>query len=317
MKKYVYGIDVGGTNIKIGLFLVESFKKIDVKEIQTPLTNQRSAIFDEIINGITYINKANDITLDNLIGIGIAVPCPTVECVTGICPNVDLSNLNIANEITKRLDKKVLVTASNDANMAALGEFKRIGKAYNNAVFYTLGTGVGGGVIIDGKIIEGIDGTAGELGHMLVGRVNDEDICGCGKSGCLEQIAGTKGMLKQVKHFTRYNKSLLEKDTITIKDIFDAAKMGDKVANDVVDIAMDALARSASILAVTINPDVFIIGGGIANAGSFLIDKLTSAYKSYARFSTDKTPFVLAKLKNDAGIYGAARYIYGKYSEDN
>lgn len=317
MKKYVYGIDVGGTSIKIGLFSFEPIKKVNVIEIKTPLMNQKTAIFDEIIKAITNINKENSISFNNLIGIGLAVPCPTIDCVTGLCPNVDLSNLNIADEIKERIDVPILITVANDANMAALGEFKHIGGIFNNAVFYTLGTGVGGGLIVDGKIIEGSNGTAGEFGHMLVGRPDQEEICGCGKSGCLEQIAGTKGMLKKVKQFTRYKKSLLEKDDLTIKDIFDAAKMGDEVANDVVDIAMDALARSASILSVTINPDVFIIGGGIANAGTFLIDKLTNAYKTYARFDTEKIPITLAKLKNEAGIYGAAHYVYGKYKNGN
>lgn len=316
MKKYVYGVDIGGTNIKIGLFSIEPIKKSEVIQIETPILNQRSAIFDDIIKAMEEVNESKQISFDNILGIGIAVPCPTIECVTGICPNVDLSELNILEEFKKRLNKNLYITVSNDANMAALGEFKFIGDDYNNAAFYTLGTGVGGGVIIDGKVIEGINGTAGEFGHMLVGRPSDE-ICGCGKSGCLEQIAGTKGMLNLAKEYSKYKKSLVEKEDLTIKDIYDYAKMGDVVANRVVDTVIDALAKSASILAVIVNPDIFIIGGGIANAGDFLIDKLTIAYKKYARFNTGTTQFVLARLKNDAGTFGAAHNVYGAYRDKN
>ncbi|HHW79794.1 MAG TPA: ROK family protein [Acholeplasmataceae bacterium] len=308
MERYVYGIDVGGTNIKIGLFSINPIKRITKVEIKTPMENQRTKTFDNIIKKIIEVNEKNKITFENIIGIGLAVPCPTTDGKTGICPNIDLGDLAIDKEFKKRIPKHIEVTVSNDANMAALGEYMQVSQKYKNAVFYTLGTGVGGGVIINGKILEGYNGTAGEFGHMQVFEPNNT-MCGCGKSGCLEQVTGTKGMLELAKHFSKYKKSLVEKDELTIKDIYDFAKMGDDVAKRVVDNAMEALATSASILAVTINPDVFIIGGGVSNAGNFLIDRLKHFYQEKARFNTGNTPFILAKLKNDAGIYGAAHYV--------
>lgn len=313
MNKYVYGVDIGGTNIKIGLFTVEPFKKIKTVEIPTPKKNQRKAIFKDITKVIKSLN--DEFIIDDFKGIGLTVPCPVLEGVTGLCPNVDLSDLDVTKALKSAFKGNYTVSVSNDANMAAFGEYKHLSGNLDNVAFYTLGTGVGGGLIVNGQLIEGINGTGGEFGHMSIYQ-DSNVLCGCGKFGCLEQYSGAKGILRIANNYRKFRTTLIDKEDLTIKEIFDAAKMQDEVAINVVDDAIEALAISASILAVTVNPEMFIIGGGIANAGSFLIDKLTEKYKEVARFNTKDTPFVIAKLKNDAGIHGAAHYVYEKYKNE-
>lgn len=316
MNKYVYGVDVGGTNIKIGLFQIKPFKKISDKEVKTPTGDDSNLIFDKIVETIELLNEESKVDYNDVSGIGVAVPCPIVCGDVSLCPNIGIKNTNINNEIKKRIPKHILVESGNDANMAALGEFNSFKENYKNAVFYTLGTGVGGGIVVNGKIIEGRRGAAGELGHMRIDEGTDE-LCGCGLPGCLEVYAGTKGMLNAARRYATYETSLVEKSNLTIKDIFDFAKMGDKVANKVVDDAMEALAISAANVALTVDPDIFIIGGGVANAGDFLIDRLKKFYKLHARFDTDKIDFVLARLKNTAGSFGSAYYVIDKINESN
>lgn len=311
MNKFVYGIDLGGTNIKVGLFSTNPIKLTMKKSVATPTENQEETIFSKIVEVINAMNLERGLSFDNVIGVGIAVPCPIIAGEIGICPNIALNHINVEHELAKLLPKGIIITASNDANMAALGEFRNAKEDYTNAAFYTLGTGVGGGLIINKEIVEGKHGTGGEFGHIKVFDKMDTT-CGCGSNGCLEQLAGTAGLIEFAKRYMVYESSILQDKKLTVKAIFDAAKVGDSVGVKVVDKALNALAMSASIIAVTADPDVFIIGGGVSNAGQFLIDRITHFYKKHARFNTGQIPFILAKLKNDAGMYGAAYHLHDK-----
>jgi len=311
MKKYVYGVDVGGTNLKFGLFEVESMNAIDQIEIDTPKSNHEISIFQSIFDTVNSVNQKNNILIEQIIGIGLAVPCPVKNGYVLKCPNLSWRDLDIVSSMKKIFPDTVDIVVSNDANMAAYGENMILEQPYMNAVFYTLGTGVGGGIIIDGNLLEGGTGLGGEIGHM---HMFDDSIieCGCGSKGCLEQICGTSGILSYALELSKTSHTSLDKNHLTVKSVFDAAKSGDDVALKVVHRVADYIAKSASILSVVLDPEVFIIGGGISKAGEFLIQLIESHYKKYARFTTANIPFILAKTGNDAGIIGAAHLTKNK-----
>jgi glucokinase len=308
MNEYVYGIDIGGTNIKLGLFTLPDMQLIAVKEIETPRLNQETSIFEQIGLVISEMNQVNGIEFKQVKGVGAAVPCPVKNGHVDKCPNLKWNKLDIIFAFNKVLPDHVRVAVSNDATLAAYGENQVLEKPFKNAVFYTLGTGVGGGIIINGEILEGATGLGGEIGHM---RVFDEatETCGCGSQGCLEQICGTSGILNYAKKLSLSSASSIDFKNLSVKSVFDAAKTGDKVGLQVINRVAEYIAISASIIAVILDPDVFIIGGGISKAGSFLVDLISQHYQKHARFSSYNIPFLLATTGNDAGIIGAAYLI--------
>lgn len=305
MEHYVYGVDVGGTTIKIGLFNFDSMTIVDHYEIKTPSSNHKATIFKTIYENLVKSNKEHNISFKNVLGIGIDVPCPVKEGYVKDCANINFTEIDLIKEIKKYVPSHVQIVTGNDATIAAFGENASLVEPFKNAVLITLGTGVGGGIILDGKIVEGTSGLAGEIGHI---RVFNEDIktCGCGSKGCLEQICGTNGILEYTKELMLIQQSSLEVNSLTVKKIFDAAKEGDEVALKTVDRVAKYIGIAASILAVVIEPEVFIIGGGISKSGNFLIDFIEKHYKENARFTTGEIPFKLAKTGNLAGIIGTA-----------
>ena len=207
------------------------------------------------------------------------------------------------------------VKAGNDANVAALGEqWLGGGRGHANMVMVTLGTGVGGGIILDGKIVSGVCGAAGEIGHMNI--VDEKDVigvCGCGNRGCLEQVASATGVVKPGKPyaFPRRDKesSLRSLSQVTARDVFDAAKAGDAAAKEVVDTMAGYLGKALSCIAVIINPEIFVIGGGVSKAGEYLVDVVREKYQEKSFNAVKDTRFALATLGNDAGMAGAARLV--------
>ena len=307
MEKYVYGVDIGGTNIKYGLFSLPKMELIQKFENSTPLSDHETSIFELVSKTIDNMNKKNNVDVSQIEGVGIAVPCPVKNGYVEKCPNLKWEKLDIYTSMNKYLPRHVKIAVSNDANIAAYGENQILDNPHKNAVFYTLGTGVGGGIIIDGEILEGRTGAGGEIGHMHV--FEGTEPCSCGLSGCLEQVCGTAAILKQARELSVKYPTQLNLDKLTVKDVFDYAKAGDVVASKVVDRIGEYMAISASILSVSLDPDIFIIGGGVSKAGDMLIDTIKKHYKKHARFSTGDVPFVLAKTGNDAGIIGAANYV--------
>lgn len=308
MSKYVYGIDVGGTSIKIGLFNFESMNIINDFEVETPKTNHKESIFKTIYQNILSNNEALNIPMDDILGIGIDVPCPVKKGYVNKCANLNLNDTDLISSMKKYLPDHIELVAANDATIAAFGENASLKKPYDNAVLITLGTGVGGGVILDGVIVEGATGLGGEVGHI---RVYDEEekVCGCGSKGCLEQICGTAGILEYTKSLLPDSASILDKDQLTVKEIFDAAKNGDSVALKTVHRVAKYIGIAASILSIINEPDVFIIGGGVSKSGKFLIDLIQMYYKENARFTTGEIPFKLAMTGNQAGIIGSAMLV--------
>lgn len=304
--KYTFGIDIGGTNIKIGIFGIKNFKLILKKEVPTPKHDHMVSIFSTIKHLIEEMITELSITYDDILGVGLAVPCPVKNGFVTKCPNLNWSNLDIINAMKVILPQHIKVVVSNDANIAAYGENHSLETPLKNAIFYTLGTGVGGGIIINGEIVEGRTGSGGEIGHMPI--FEGTELCGCGKTGCLEQVCGTKAILNYARELSQNHQSIINFSHLTVKAIFDAAKQNDPVGLGVLERVAKYIALSASVLAVSLDPDIFIIGGGIAKAGQVLIDKIEVFYKQYARFGTVDVPFVLAKTGNDAGIIGAAKY---------
>jgi len=308
MQKYVYGVDIGGTNIKFGLFSIPKMELIQKHENITPLTNHDVSVFTLVADTINKMNKKNNIEMSQVGGVGIAVPCPVKNGYVEKCPNLKWEKLDIHLSLRNYLPCNMKIAVSNDANIAAYGENQSLEIPHKNAVFYTLGTGVGGGIIIDGEILEGRTGAGGEIGHMHV--FEGTEPCSCGLSGCLEQVCGTSAILKKARELSLIYPTQLNLEKLTVKDVFDYAKANDVVAMKVVDRIGEYMAISASILSVSLDPDIFIIGGGISKAGDILIDTIKTHYIKHARFGTGNIPFILAKTGNDAGIIGAAHYVF-------
>ena len=310
MTKYCFGVDIGGTTVKMGLFTNDG-SLVDKWEIVTNKDDQGSHILPDIAKAIDSKLQEKDITKDNVMGIGIGVPGPVKKArIVNKCVNLGWGVLDVVEQVEK-LTGINNIKVGNDANVAALGEALGTENKRDNVVMLTLGTGVGGGVIIDGNIICGSNGAAGELGHIQV-RFDEEDACGCGKKGCLEQYASATGIVKEAHRYLAANTDdtkLRSVENITAKDIFDLAKEGDKVALILVDQLGSYLGVACSHIASVVDPDAFIIGGGVSKAGNILIENIEKYYNQYAMEPLRNKPFELAVLGNDAGIYGCASMI--------
>lgn len=311
MKKYAFGIDLGGTTVKMGLF--ETTGELTRKwEIPTRREEGGSKILPDIAGSIAEELENERISPDEVEGIGIDVPGPVLkESIVNKCVNLGWGVLDVAEEL-RDLTGIVNVKAANDANAATLGEmWKGGGAGHENLVMLTLGTGVGGGVIINGRIVPGNFGSAGEVGHMHIN--DDEDIaCGCGKFGHVEQYVSATGIVRKTREVlsTDDRPSMLRAfETPTSKDVFDCAKAGDTVALDIVDFVGDQLGKTCALIACVVDPEVFVIGGGVSKAGQILIDTIQKHYVNYVFHASESTKFALASLGNDAGMYGAVKLI--------
>ena len=310
MKKYCFGIDVGGTTVKMGLFTTEG-ELLDKWEIPTRKEDGGAYILNDVAASVEAKLAEKNIAKDDVAGAGIGVPGPTLDTgYVSICVNLGWKDKNPANELSELLS--IPVKAGNDANVAALGEMWKGGEGYLDVVLLTLGTGVGGGIIINGEIAPSHRGVGGELGHITV-NPDEEATCNCGNHGCLEQYASATGVVRIAKKLLAASKeesSLRTLETVTAKDVFDAAKAGDHLAVEAVEVLGKYLGLVVANVALTVDPDVFVIGGGVSKAGQVLIDVITKYYHKFAKIIGDnKAKVVLAKLGNDAGIYGAARMV--------
>ncbi len=312
MANYVFGVDIGGTTVKIGLFSAEG-ELLDKWEITTRTDDGGAYILGDIADSVKAKMEGKSIAAEDVLGIGMGVPGPVREDGTVIkCVNLGWGIFNAADELGKLLGMKVKV--GNDANMAALGEmWQGGGKGHQNIVMITLGTGVGGGIILNGKMLAGVNGAGGEIGHMTMD-LTETDVCNCGKRGCLEQYASATGIVRMA------NKALNDSDRpsklrevqyISAKEIFDAAKTGDDLAMELVEALGKKLGLAMAQVAAVVDPEVFVIGGGVSRAGQLLIDVTDKYFKQYAFHACKNTGFALAVLGNDAGMYGGARAVLG------
>ncbi len=315
MKEYAFGIDLGGTTAKIGLFTT-SGALLEKWEVATDTSHAGEHILENLAAAILGKMKEQSIQPEQVEGVGIGVPGPVLDSsiVPIVCANLGgWGERNVSAQLSGLLDG-LKVLAGNDANVAALGEiWMGAAKGAKNAVMVTLGTGVGGGVVVNGKVIDGVHGAGGEIGHITVNR-HETAVCGCGKRGCLEQYSSATGVVRCMKKLLDENPDtpcVLRGTEFAAKDVFDAARNGDALAAREVDEMSDTLGMALANIASTVDPEAFLVGGGVARAGDVLFAPLNKHFKEYAFKSCREIPIKQASLGNDAGIYGAVRLIVG------
>ena len=312
MAKYIYGIDIGGTTVKMGLF-DEKGDMLEKWEIVTRKENNGENILPDIVKSIKEKNSEKSIETDDILGIGMGVPGPITEDGRVLkCANLGWGIFSVADEMSKLTGVKK-VKVGNDANVAALGEQWGGGKGYTNIVMVTLGTGVGGGIIMNGKILTGENGAAGEIGHITV-NPKETLTCGCGCKGCLEQYSSATGVIRLAKERLEASDkpSELRKfadDQIGGKEVFDAYKAGDELAAEAVDEFAAYLGMGLGNVASVVDTQAFVIGGGLSKNGPIVIELIKKQYEKNVMFALKNTEFRLAELGNDAGMYGAVRMV--------
>ena len=310
MGKYVFGVDVGGTTVKLGLF-DESGMVLDKWEIPTRTESSGVNILPDIATSIQSKMSEKAIAEEDVAGVGVGAPGPVDG--NGIihkAVNLGWSEMNLKKELTQLLGG-MRVEGGNDANVAALGEmWKGGGQGYENLVAVTPGTGVGGGIIINGKIMTGATGSGGEIGHI---HVEDEETeaCGCGNYGCLEEYASATGITRLANRKLKQSDkdSVLRNGEVSAKAVFDAVKAGDELAIEIAKQFGDYLGKGLAVIAGVINPEIFVIGGGVSKAGEVLFDYIRPSFDKTVFHGCKDTKFALATLGNDAGIYGAAKMV--------
>lgn len=308
MGKYIFGVDVGGTSVKLGLFDSEG-NLLDKWGITTAVVkNDNTAILHDITNAIQAKQAEKGIASEDVLGVGLGVPGPVLADGTiNRCVNLGWSVFNVVETMSAICGFKV--KAGNDANVAALGEQLRGGgKGYGSVVMITLGTGVGAGVVVDGRIIPGAFGAAGEVGHMHV-RDGEPDLCGCGKRGCFEQYASANGICRIARQYLAAHPqqptALGREVEINSISVFEQARAGDKAGLAIVEEYFDILGRGLAHIACVIDPECIVIGGGVSNEGQYLIDGVTAAYQKYCFHASKDMKIICAQLGNNAGIHGA------------
>lgn len=309
--KYGFGVDVGGTTVKLGLF-DEGGNLLDKREIPTHTENGGERILPDIAAALDGILQEYGIAKADVTGIGIGVPGPVSdEGVVNRCVNLNWGVFNLHEALGALTGLRV--KAGNDANCAALGEaWKGGGAGSRSSLFVTLGTGVGGGVILNGKILGGAHGVGGEIGHITVS-APDKHPCTCGKRGCVEQYASATGIVRMTKErlaACETPSSLREKaETLTCKDVFDAAKAGDALAAETLEQVFDYLGEALASACCVCDPERIILGGGVAKAGEYLLRGAERHFEAHMFHACKGTAFSLATLGNDAGMYGAYRQL--------
>ena len=309
MMKYCLGVDVGGTTVKMGLFQTDS-ALIDKWEIPTRKDLPEDVILSDIADAIREKLTQHQVAKEDVVGIGVGVPAAvTGEGFVKQVANLGWREKDVKQELEALTGIEVKV--ANDANVAALGEmWKGGGEGYSSLVMVTLGTGVGGGIILNGQILTGTNGGGGEIGHILANR-NETECCGCGKKGCLEQYASATGIARLAKNILAENtkETMLNLEDVSAKTVFDAVKAGDEVAIEVAEQFGAYLGYALADLGAVLDPEIFVIGGGVSKAGEILFTYVKKYYEERTFFTCKDVKFALAKLGNDAGIYGAAKLV--------
>ena len=304
--RFGFGIDVGGTTVKLAYF-DESGKMLDKWEIPTNTDNNGIRVLPDIADSIKDYLQRNSIRKEHIIGIGIGVPGPVSEDgIVNKCVNLGWDVKDLHGELSALTGFPV--KGGNDANVAALGEcWKGSGNGCKNMVMATLGTGIGGGVVLGGKIIAGVHGAGGEIGHMILNPEETEP-CGCGNYGCAEQYCSANGSVRLAKRYLAAHDNatpLRDLRNLRCKDLFDAGDQGDPTALAILDQYYTLLGRFLANICCTIDPEVIVLGGGGSKTGQPIIDGVAKYFRKYAFHACQETRIVLATLGNDAGAYGA------------
>ena len=311
--KYVFGVDVGGTTVKLGLF-TETGTLLEKWEIPTRAEEEGSAILPDIAKALSDCLTRNLLDRADVLGVGIGVPGPVNdEGLVNRCVNLNWGVFNL-HEVLGELTGFV-VKAGNDANVAALGEFyDGGGKGSRSMLMITLGTGIGGGFVLNGKILNGAHGVAGEIGHLTINR-DEQEFCTCGKRGCAEQYASARSVARIArKRLAKDERPSLLKSIpfLTAKDVFECASQGDSLATEILEDTYTVLGETFADACCMIDPELVVVGGGMSKAGQVLLDGIEPKFKKFMFHACKDTKFALATLGNDAGIYGGFRPIAGK-----
>lgn len=310
MGRYAFGVDVGGTTVKLGLFEQDG-TLLEKWEISTVTDNDGAAILPDTVKSILAKMEEKGISEDEVAGIGLGVPGPVDDNghLVGRAVNLGWDSVNIPETVRAYIN--VPVKAANDANAAAFGEmWKGGGMGYKNLVAVTLGTGLGGGIIVNGRLLAGSRGAGGEIGHIHI-QDGETDVCGCKNTGCLEQYASASGVVRLAKRRLAEDDrpSVLREGELSARAVFDAVKAGDAVAVEIAERFGDYLGKGLAIVSCVVNPEIFVIGGGVSRAGEILLSFVEPNFRKYTFPQCREARFTLAKLGNDAGIYGAAGLI--------
>jgi len=308
--KYGFGIDVGGTTVKLAYFNEEG-QLLHKWEIPTNTAESGKHILPDIAAAVRGYLKENKISDSDVIGLGIGVPGPVSSTgVVNCCTNLGWGVFNVQQALSELTGFPV--KAGNDANVAALGEcWKGGGMGCGNMVMATFGTGVGGGIIVNGRLVNGANGVAGEIGHIILNREESEP-CTCGNYGCVEQYCSATGIVRTARrHLNRSITASPLRDILrlTCKDIFDNAAAGDAVAGEILEIVYDQMAEFLADISSVVDPERIVIGGGVSKAGEPLLEGIRRHIHKYLFHAVEKLEFALAALGNDAGAYGAFKLI--------
>lgn len=308
--KYGFGVDLGGTTVKLAYFDQEG-TMLHKWEIPTNISDSGSRILPDIAAAVKDYIEKNNISFDSLIGIGIGVPGPvTPGGIVNKCINLGWGVFNIEKALSDLTG--LPVKAGNDATVATLGEcWKGGGAGCKNMVMATLGTGVGGGIVVDGRVIHGSTGAGGEIGHMVLNR-NETERCGCGKKGCVEQYCSATGIVRIAKQFlaAREDASALRNvEDLTCKDIFDASAAGDALAAEILEQVYAYMGEFLANICNVVNPECVVLGGGVSKAGAPLLEGVQRHFGKFVFHAAANVRFALATLGNDAGAYGAFQLV--------
>ena len=314
--RYGFGVDLGGTTVKIAFF-DEAGTLLEKWEIPTVTKNNGVQILPDIAASIDGYIRQHAVDRKEIIGIGIGVPGPVQpDGTVNKCINLGWGVFNIEKELSQLTGFPV--KAGNDATVAALGEcWKGGGKGCQSMVFATLGTGVGGGIVVNGNVIHGSHGAGGEIGHMVLNR-NETEVCGCGKRGCVEQYCSATGIVRLAKQFlaaTADSSTLRNLNELTCKDVFDAAAAGDVLAQEILEKVYAYLGEFLANVCNVIDPEAVVLGGGVSKAGQPLLDGVQQHFEKWVFHAVHPVRFALAELGNDAGAYGAFKLILDSKGE--
>jgi len=314
---YRIGVDLGGTNIAVGV-VDDNLKIIGRGKMKTNTPRPADEIFDDIAKAVNLAVADAGVSMDQVSSIGVGTP-GSVNKTSGhieFANNLDFNNVPAKEMLEGRIGKPVYL--DNDANCAALGEaVAGVGKGVSSFVAITLGTGVGSGIIIDNKILSGVNFAAGEMGHMVISV--DGEQCNCGRRGCWERYASATALISQTKDAMRHNQDSLmwqlvndNIDEVSGRTAFDAMRQGDETAKDVV--AQYIYFVSAGIINIinALQPEIICVGGGIGHEGENLLEPIRKHVERerYSIYASKQTEICAAVLGNDAGIIGAALLDY-------
>lgn len=304
--QYGFGVDVGGTSVKLAFFDREG-TMLNKWEIPTDRSENGKNILADIAASIRGYLAEYQIPQEKIIGIGVGVPGPVSDDgIVNKCVNLGWDVTDLHGELERLSGLRV--KGGNDANVAAVGEcWKGGGAGSRNMVLATLGTGIGGGVVVGGKLVVGAHGAGGEQGHIVV-NPEETETCGCGNQGCIEQYGSATGAVRLAKRYLAAHDTpsvLRELADIQCRDVFDAAKDGDMAAMAILEQYFDLMGRFVATVCAIVDPEVVVLGGGVSKAGQMLIDGVRKYFLKYAFHACRNTDIVLAKLGNDAGAYGA------------